>query len=353
MQKIKAEIHLGNIRRNAEKFSALTQKQVCAVVKANAYGHGAEQVVSALSGVVDSFAVALIEEGIAIRTVCSEDVLVFTPPLTEEEIYALSVNGLTVSIGDFWTAKLVVETCEKYRLYVKVHLKINSGMNRYGMDVYQLGKVCTYLKGNPFVQVEGIYSHLYTCDRETSLKQRSLFMQSSIVCKRYFPNVKAHLSATYGCLLGEKFAFDMVRVGIGLYGYLPMDDESEEMRVGKSLELQKGMEIYAPIVTNRKYAFGGIGYGLLNENLKNRRLSVCRVGYADGFLRKKSNGMESAETHLNSLCMDVCLQSGGGRRGKWSAVLLDAEKTARETETIVYEVLCAATRRAEFVYDYE
>ena len=105
MQKVKAKIHLNNIRSNAIYFSALTKKPLCAVVKANAYGHGAEEVVAALCGVADCFAVVLIEEGLAIRTAaCGKDILVFTPPTDEEECYQIAVNGFIASIPDLFTA---------------------------------------------------------------------------------------------------------------------------------------------------------------------------------------------------------------------------------------------------------
>ena len=150
MQKVIAKIHLGNIRRNAEKFIQCTKKPICAVVKANAYGHGAEEVVNALEGVADCFAVALIDEAVAIRTsACGKDILIFTPPLTETEVLAIAENAFVATIPDLWTAKLIVGVCKKWRLPIKAHLKINTGMNRYGMDIATLGKVCKLLQGNP------------------------------------------------------------------------------------------------------------------------------------------------------------------------------------------------------------
>ncbi|MBQ2702031.1 MAG: alanine racemase, partial [Clostridia bacterium] len=79
MQKVRAKIHLRSIRSNAESFRKLSGTKLCAVVKANAYGHGAEEVVNALNGIADSFAVALIEEGIGIRVAAAgKEILVFT-----------------------------------------------------------------------------------------------------------------------------------------------------------------------------------------------------------------------------------------------------------------------------------
>ena len=204
MQKVRAKIYLKHIRHNAECFSALTGKRLCAVVKANAYGHGAEEVVNALSGVADCFAVALIEEGIAIRAAtCGKDILVFTPPTEEEEAYVLAVNGFVASVPDLRTAKLLSSVCKKYRLPLKAHLKVNTGMNRYGMNPSMLGKVCKLLQGDPFVRVTGIYSHLCECSLVRAEKQLDLFLRMERICKRYFPAVISHLGATYGAMLGR------------------------------------------------------------------------------------------------------------------------------------------------------
>lgn len=348
MQKVIAKIHLEHIRENAKLFSLQTGVKLCAVVKANAYGHGAEETVGALSGIADGFAVALIDEAKTIKTAaCGKEILVFTPPLYSEEVVALAADGFTVTIPDFWTAKLVAWVCAERRLPINVHLKINTGMNRYGMDVRALGKTCKFLLGNPFVKVTGIYSHLCECERERAETQRRLFLQGERVCRRYFPNVVAHLSATYGASLGKEFAFDMVRIGLGLYGYQPRGSE-------RKLPLEKGMTVFARTMVNRKYTYGSAGYGkelTADEKTGLTRMSVCRVGYADGFLRKRENGMAQAEENLGTLCMDACVRKSDVQRGTLLPILTDAAETAFKTDTIPYEVLCAATRRAEFVYE--
>lgn len=350
MQKVTAEIHLGKIKENALAFSRLTGVKVCAVVKADAYGHGAEEVVSALNGVVDTFAVSLIEEGLKIRIpACGKDILVLTPPLTTEEVYEAGVNGFVLTVSDLYTAKLIVNACEKYNLRARVHLKGNTGMNRYGMGISELGKTCKYLSTQKRVTVEGFYSHLYSFDRKVCETQRQKFAKMLAVCNRYFGDVTAHLSATYGALLGKKYAFDMVRIGIGLYGYFPLKSANLE----KKISLKKAMSVYAYVAKSRKYSFGGAGYGLKKLPRQQKYLSVVRFGYADGFLRKKNNGVFGFSKHANKLCMDACLRFGRLPRGKKIPLLIDADKTAKETGTISYEVLCSATRRAERVYHYD
>ncbi len=342
MQKVIAKIYLENIRKNARAFREHSGARLCAVVKADAYGHGGEEVTSALADIADYFAVAIIEEGLAIRiAACGKPVLVFTPPRSKEEAYALAANGFIACVPDLFTARLLSRVCREYRLPLRVHLKVNTGMNRLGMNPSMLGKVCRLLRCDPFVQVEGIYSHLYQTNRESAEIQRMRFLQMQRICKGYFPAVISHLGATYGATLGEKFALDMVRVGLGLYGYTPAP---------VSFPLYKGMEVWAQVTASRKYAYGGVGYGNPKPLKKGERLTVCRFGYADGFLRRSDNGTEDCESNVNDLCMDVCIRKSKKRRGRRIPVLVDAEKTAKATGTIAYEVLCAATRRAERIY---
>ena len=346
MQKVRAEIQLKNIQDNAKLFKRKMGGKLCAVVKANAYGHGAEEVVAALCGVADCFAVALVEEGLAIRgAACGKDILVFTPPINEEQAFYIISGGLVGSVVDMRTAKLFAGVCKRYGLRAKVHLKINTGMNRHGMSLSTLRRVCLYLQGETEVTVAGLYSHLYAPAQAE--KQRKAFVYAQKLCRRYFPDICAHLSATQGCLLGKEFAFDMVRVGLGLYGYLPSGNE----RFSADFPLKKGMKIYAQSLKNRVYHGGGAGYGEDIHLSQGNRFSLLRLGYADGALRAQDNGFVGE--NVNRLCMDVCLQKGVKKRGKWVCVMGNAAETAQKAGTIAYEVLCAATRRAEFVYVYE
>ncbi len=349
MRKIIAKIHLKNICRNAERFRSLygNGNRLCAVVKANAYGHGAEEVAFALSSIADCFAVALLDEAIALRVAaCGRDILILTPPLTEWDVLCAAQNGFLLSVCDFLTARLVLAVCEKYRIPVRVHLKTNTGMNRYGMDLPTLKMVCKLFYGNKNVHVEGVYSHLYTTDRAISKRQRELFLAHVGEVKGYFPNALCHLSATYGATLGNEFLFDMQRVGLGLYGYFPDG-------IKPPFPLEKGMEIFAQTIQTRKYTFGGAGYGQAQKIDGGEELSVVRYGYADGFLRQRENGLNGDKLHINRLCMDACIRKERLEKGTWIPVMTDAAYTAARTGTIAYEVLCAATRRAEFVYDYE
>ena len=357
MQKVRAEINLQHIRHNAEAFSRLTKTKLCAVVKANAYGHGAEAVTAALCGTADLFAVALIEEGLAIRVAaCGKDILVLTPPTAEDEVYALAVNGFTAMADSLKTARLIVRVCEKYNLLLKVRLKVNTGMNRYGMNVQTLGKTCKFLQGNPWVRVVGMDSHLCECNITRAEKQCVCFERMLTIGKRYFPALNAYLGATYGALLGEKYRFDGVRVGLGLYGYLPCkanETTGVALETVKRLDLKKAMAVYAKTIACRTYQFGGIGYGEEKAPERSKDLTVIRAGYADGFLRQRENGTDGWQTQAGVSCMDACIRQGRFLQGQYLPIMTDADAAATVTGTVAYEVLCAATRRAEFIYDKE
>jgi alanine racemase len=344
MQKIIARVNLKAIVNNAKYFKTTTGARLCAVVKANAYGHGAVDVVNALSGVADFFAVALVEEGIEISTTaCGKDILILTPPIAVEECESIIQNGFVASVGDLRTAKLLLSVAKRLKRVAKVHLKVNTGMNRYGMNASMLGKVCKLFSGTESVSVDGLYSHLYTTDEATSRAQRELFLQMQRIAKGYFPDLITHLSATYGATLGKEFAFDAVRIGLGLYGYTPLGGDSV---------LQKAMTVYARCELTRKYSFGGAGYGHGIELQKGECLSVLRVGYADGVLRTQANGLDGAQDNVNDCCMDVCLRKGRKGKGSYQCILSNAEQAAVQTGTIAYEILCAITKRAEIVYEW-
>ena len=354
MQNVIAKINLKTIVENAKIFQRRTGGKVCAVVKADAYGHGAERVAFALADTVDFFAVATETEGLKIKTAtCGKEILVLTPPACEQETESLVRSGLSVSIGSLQDARSVVNCVKKTGERAFVHLKLNTGMNRYGIEEKDLDTVCRFLKGRGQVCVQGVYSHLYGGKKSTLEKQRIAFERGAGLCRTYFPNVLRHLSATLGATLSEEFYFDAVRIGLGLYGYLP---NGVPACVKRELPLQKAMTVYARAQSERAYISGGAGYGEVKKRverkLRKKGVSILRVGYADGFLRDGKKKSVS-ELQANDLCMDACPVVGRREKGEYFAVVTDAEQTAKRTGTTAYEVLCACTKRAEFEYEYE
>ena len=338
MQKNTAVIRLDAIRNNAEVFSRLAGvKKLCAVVKADAYGHGAAAVAQTLHRTADFFAVALVEEGAQLRHAgTTGEILVLTPALCEEEVVRGAALELIFTVGDAADYALLVRTCEKYDLTVRCHIKANTGMNRYG---FAYAGFCRFLNGklSDRVAVEGIYSHFYRPeDVLTSHMQFKLFEKFCRAGKAAFGGLIRHIAATGGALAASEYRLDMVRIGIGLYGYLP-----EGFALPQGI-LKQAMRVYAQVAAVRRRTYGGAGYGVCPY--RGSFLSTVRAGYADGLFR--SGGIKN----VNNLCMDAYLTAESHKKYDNVCIFSDANAYAAAQGTISYEVLADAGRRAERVY---
>ena len=211
MQKTLSVIDLQAIRRNALKIrSVLGKRKFFAVVKADAYGHGGEEVSRAIEDVVDYFCVAIMEEGVKLRVAgVSKPVLVFTPPLDGYAVDRAAFYNLTLTVNSVQTAKLACG--------LPCHIKVNTGMNRNGCNLTDLADVLSALDKS---SVSGVYSHLYAPKSAfASERQLALFNAAEKAVKEVCPNSCAHISASGGLLRGGAYLKDGARCGILLYGY--------------------------------------------------------------------------------------------------------------------------------------
>ncbi len=326
MQQNLAIVSLKNVRYNAACISrASGNAPLFAIVKDDAYGHGAVEIAHALDNTVKGFAVATVEEGAYLRAAgIQSDILVLTPPTCGEEALRGGVYGLILTVSSLASLSLAQKVGGVYGVKLRAHLAVNTGMNRLGFRPERVKSACKRCK-EVGIYVEGIYSHLYAPANEgASEKQRELFLRATEDSQEIYPKIFRHLSATGGILLGEKYRFDGVRSGIGLYGYLPNGFENR-------LPLKPAMKVYSTVVQSGKFIGGGVGYASATKDYGN--LKTLRLGYGDGFFRA---GMERA---IGNLCMDAHIREGESRLGRRELVFDDAEKYARERGTIVYEAL--------------
>ena len=327
MQNTLAVISLKRIRENAQIIRRAAGAPLIAVVKDEAYGHGAERVALALHGVAEAFAVSTADEGAMLRCAgVTEDILVLTPPLDREEVLRISAYGLTASITSFFVLKTACKATEEAHIPLRVHIAVNTGMNRYGFQVNRLKEV---LKKTERFSVEGVYSHLYMPSSKPDLNaQIKLFQRAAGIVKAVYPDAKSHLAATGGVLAGVKA--DMARAGIALYGYEPD---------GFSLpEVRPAMKIYATVAHNGRTTGRGFGYRISEEMPKFAH--TLRLGYGDGFFREGGK-----------LCMDAAVESGNARTGGRRLILRNVTEYARRNGTTEYEALVNVSRRADKSYD--
>lgn len=323
MQKTLSVIDLRAIRSNALKIrNVLKDGKFFAVVKADAYGHGAEEVARYIGDIADGFCVAIIEEGIALRVAgIDKPVLVLTPPLDGYDVSRAKYYGLELTVNSVKTARLAYG--------VSCHVKVNTGMNRTGCNLSELSAVLDSVDEK---NLTGIYSHMYAPENAAaSAKQLALFERAESLAKARKPDICAHLSASGGLLRGGRFLKDGARCGILLYGYAPSGFSSAGYK--------PALKVYARRTQVTKFIGGGVGYNTADK--KYGELSVYRLGYADGFSRVVPLGEKT-------LCMDAFLSDGGG---DMRLVFDNADEYAARCKTIPYEVLTSVTRRSERVYE--
>lgn len=326
MQKTLSVINLRAIRQNAIKIkSILGERKFFAVVKADAYGHGAEEVARYIEDIADGFCVAIIDEGAALRVAgISKPILVFTPPLDKSDAARAAFYNLTVTVNSVKCARLASG--------IDCHVKVNTGMNRLGCNLDELPKV---LKAVRRENLKGVYSHLYAPQNaELSARQLKIFDEAEAVARAKNPNICAHIAASGGLLLGGKYLKDGARCGILLYGYVPSG-------LGKC-GFKSALKVYARRTQVTKFIGGGVGYNIADKEYQT--LSSFRLGYADGFSRVVPLGEKT-------LCMDAFIAENGKNPGRTVCVMKDADEYARRCGTISYEVLTSVTKRSERVYE--
>ena len=329
-----AVINLKTLKENAIEIKKRLPKttKFCAVVKANAYGHGLIEVVNALYPLADCFAVSCVEEGFKLRLAGIDKQILVLLPCTLNELECAIENHLTLTVESISQIEKIDKVCLRLKKRAKVHLKVNTGMNRLGCEIEDINAIMQYLNKKPNIILDGVFSHLSNPKSKVSVSHAiDKFLLAINAVKGYNKRVIFHISASGGFLRGEYF--DMVRIGILLYGYKPFKDST--------IKVKPVMKVYAPVVNTRKISkFDRCLYG--NKRAKTNTVSIVRYGYADGLNRKICRGL------VNNRCMD--LTAVKGKIQGYYCTMANAEKQAKKQKTISYEILCKSALRAQKIY---
>jgi alanine racemase len=376
-KRVWAEINLDNLAGN---YNAIRSRmpggvKLMAVVKADAYGHGAVDVAKTLLYCgADALGVATCEEGVQLReNHISAPILVFgyTPPALLDEVIR---HKLTQTVFSTESARQLSETAARFNTRADVHIKIDTGMGRLGfLPTDESAAAIAEITAGKALNVTGVYTHCATSDApDNGFIHEQLKRFRYVLAKltgrgvslpvTHMANSGALAQIITGGLSGD-FLFDMARTGILLYGLLP---SGEMGRICAGLGLKPVMKLATQVGMVKTLPPGsGISYGHMFTTTRETKIATLPVGYADGYPRRLSNkarvliGGQPAPV-LGAVCMDQCMVDVTGIDAKPGdeAVLMgsmyeaavSADELAGIAGTIGYELTCGVGKRVPRVY---
>lgn len=362
-----AEINLGAIAHNFRVIKSCIKNgaKLCAVVKANAYGHGAVPVArKALEAGAEYLAVATVPEALELREagfVAPILLLGLAPTECADTIVAANITQ-TVCDEDF--AEKISQAATRQKKSAKLHLKIDTGMGRIGIRPEEAGGVAKKIAALPNVVLEGIFSHFAaadTSDKTFSQKQIARFLLADENIKREGVAVPIkHIAESAAILSMPEAHFDMVRAGIIEYGLYPSDETK------KYAGLKPAMKLCAEVLFVKTVAKGEtIGYGCEFVAERESRIATLAIGYADGYIRAYKNFFAEVRGRrvpiAGRICMDqtmIDVTGVEGVRAGDTAILfgsknISADDAARALNTINYEITCQVSNRVPRIYTEE
>ncbi len=363
-----AEIDLQAFRYNLKQVKRLIgpDRRVFAVVKADAYGHGAVEISRVLEGEgVRFLGVATVEEGIELREAGLKTSITVLGGTFPEQHNLLFKWSLTPTLYDPDWAEDLSQMAEVRREEIAVQIKIDTGMGRLGLRPEEALEAIPKMAGLPGIKIEGIFSHFADADlkdKEFTEGQLKKFLALSEQLENNgmrFPFV--HLSNSAAVMDFPPALFNMVRPGIMLYGYRPSESFSEK------IDLRPVLSWRTRIIHLKEVPPGTpLSYGRTFVTERESRIATLPVGYADGYSRRLSNRGEvlvhgrrapvAGRVTMDMVLIDVTdipdARPGDSVTliGKDGGDRITAWDLARWSDTISYEVLCGIRRRVPRIY---
>lgn len=361
------EINLNTLLNNLNFYKAKLKPgiKLMAMVKAFSYGSGSFEVANILQyNKVDYLAVAYTDEGIELRqSGITLPIMVLNPePLVYDKLID---NKLEPVIYSFNLLDEFVKFAQETEIAgYPVHIKIDSGMHRVGFEEFEIDILCDLLEVNNYIHVRSVYSHLAASDAEQhdlfTLKQIGIFEKASnqIEAALGYTVIK-HISNTSGIVRWPNAQYDMVRLGIGLYGVdaavSPNDTSLRPIATLKTTVSQ----------VKKVLAEETIGYNRNGSLKADGQIATVRIGYADGYRRAFGNGVGKMLVNgvpcptVGNVSMDMCMidvSAAEVKEGDEVIVFDDQlriEELAQQIGTIPYEILTNVSERVKRVYFYE
>jgi len=359
----KLNINLDNLKHNIQTFKnmLLENQQLLVMVKADAYGAGIIQTTKFLeSNGVSHFGVAYLKEAIVLRSNgINSEIIVFSGLVPDEYANAVNVDAI-YSVSNISTLENLNEQAKRVGKTVRVELAIDTGMTRLGFNKNEMLSLSCALNKMSNIEVHGVYSHLSQADVNDKFTQQQIqvFEQCIDILKYNNVNPKyIHICNSVGILKYNSNKYNLVRLGIGAYGYPP------DVSMKQDVVLKGIFKLTAPVCSIREVEAGReVSYGGTYVTSKHTKIAVLQIGYADGLTRTLSNRYEVLINGKNArivgnICMDTCMVDVTDVEVNLGdeAVIFDytddrIETIANITDTIVYEVITNIGKRVDRQY---
>ncbi|MDR1985296.1 MAG: alanine racemase [Prevotellaceae bacterium] len=351
------EISLDSLAYNINYFrkKLKSETKLLCMVKANSYGTGNYEVACLMQIIgVDYLGVAATDEGVILRqSGIKLPVIVLTPEIENQEL--MIRNNLEPEIHNLRSLKAFDESCKKLgKSDYPIHIKINSGMNRQGFVADQIDELINIISKLKHVKVRSIFTHLATSD-DYALEQLKRFDKISAKIKAALPyKIFRHALNSAGIIEFPQYQFDMVRLGIGMYGISEFAHKNTKI-VGKLTSVITQIEKIPAGET--------VGYG--REGIIGtmpKTIGVVPIGYADGLNRRLGKGKtyfsinNAKAPTIGNICMDLCMidlteiNAKEGDRVEIFGNSPTATDIAKTLETISYEVFTSIAARVKRIY---
>ena len=278
-----AEVDLGAVRHNVRALKrGAAGARLMAVVKADAYGHGAVPIArAAVEAGADSLAVVTVEEGAELRRAgLMVPILVFTD-LPPDRLPLARKHRLAVTAHSIPSARRIAASPG-----IEAHLKVNTGMNRWGVEPSEAGEA----RGVLGSRLAGVYTHFASADVDEEATRRQIGVFESVLAAHPFGGALVHAANSAATLWHPRARYDCVRPGVALYGLHPAGDRGDPEEQG----LRPSMALKSYVAGVRRLAPGdGVSYGLTFRAGEPTLAATVPVGYAEGYRRALSGRAEA------------------------------------------------------------
>lgn len=350
MRPLNVQIRLGNLRHNYRILKEMHGGKLLAVVKADAYGHGAVRCAFALADLADGFAVATIDEGIRLRESGITHPIVLLEGVFEASEYeAVEQYSLWPAVGNQWQLEALL--VRHWKKPVKVWLKMDSGMHRTGFFPHDYASAYAALKQSEYVDSIVKFSH-FSCADEPESGMTEIQMEAFDLGTKGLEGEES-LANSAAILNIPEARRDWGRAGLALYGISPFGGSDDRlkpvMRLSTRIFGERVLQPHSPI-----------GYGATFYTSKSTRVGLIACGYADGYPRRApSNSPVAVDGKLTRVIGRVSMdmmtieldasQEGLGHEVELWGDTVNINTVAEAAGTIPYELMCNI-KRAKFTY---